>query len=369
LISLLLLKFRKKTPLPLSSSPWPSLSLIVAAYNEEDIIEEKIKNCLELEYDSDKLEIIFVTDGSSDSTPEMIRKYSQIKLLHEEKRSGKAAAVNRAVHQAQNEILVFCDANTFLNPGALKFLAQPYADPSVGGVSGEKKIRVNSDSAASGGEGFYWKYESFLKKMDSRLLTIVGAAGELFSVRKSAFVFIEPDTILDDFVISLRINLKGYRILYEPRAFAEETSSESIQEEKKRKVRITAGGFQSISRLPQLWKFWNHPTLSFLYISHRVLRWTLCPLAIIFLLLSNIILVFSNGLNDLSFYFWVLVLQTVFYLFSSIGWILSNSPRSIKIFYIPYYFLFMNLNVFQGFILFLKGSQSAVWDKSKRSMV
>jgi len=367
-ISLIILKLKpKRWVVSDKAYNFPTISLIIAAYNEESIIEEKIKNSKALRYDPSKLEIIFVTDGSTDSSPDIVSRYPEIRLLHENKRSGKSAAVNRAVSLANHEILVFCDANTDLNPDALLLIANHYEDPNVGGVSGEKKIKIAPNSAASGGEGIYWKYESFLKRMDSKLYSIVGAAGELFSVRKSLYEFIEPDTILDDFIISLRINLKGYSIVYEPGAFAEETSSASIKEEKKRKVRIAAGAFQSMGRLGELWKVWKNPRLSFLFISHKVLRWTLCPVFILTLFLSNLVIILDEGLALSSIYLYIFFLQSIFYLLATIGWLQSNRPKANKIFYIPYYFVFMNLSVFQGFLLFIRGKQSAVWDRSKRA--
>ncbi|MDX5319878.1 MAG: glycosyltransferase family 2 protein, partial [Bacteroidota bacterium] len=199
----------------------PSISLIVPCFNEADYILEKVANSKALEYPADKLQLIFISDGSNDATAELLREVPGILHLHEDQRAGKAAAMNRAMAYAEGEIVVFCDANTDLNPEALRYLSRHYADEKVGGVTGEKRIVKRDEAGASeAGEGIYWKYESFLKKADSRLYTVVGAAGELMSYRKSLYEPLEPDTLLDDFMQSMRVVLKGYRVVYEPLAVA-----------------------------------------------------------------------------------------------------------------------------------------------------
>lgn len=259
----------------------PSLTLVVAAYNEADLMDEKILNTLQLRYPADRLQLLFITDGSTDNSPEVISRYPQIKLMHSPERRGKINAVHRAMKEVHTHVVVFTDANTFLNQDALVNIARHYADPKVGAVSGEKRVKVEDVSDATAGEGFYWKYESTLKKWDSELYSVVGAAGELFSVRNDLYAPVYTDTILDDFMISMLIAQKGYRIVYEPAAYATESSSENIKEELKRKIRIAAGGIQSIVRLPKLLNPFAFPVLSFQYISHRVLRWTITPILMI----------------------------------------------------------------------------------------
>lgn len=352
---------RQKTP---PASFEPPVSLVVAAYNEADFIEQKILNTLQLDYPSDKLEIIFVTDGSSDQTPAIVARYPAVKLLHQPQRHGKTAAINRAMKQVRYPFVIFCDANTLLNAGAVKHIVKHYADGQTGGVAGEKKVLVSGAAGAAATEGIYWKYESFLKKMDAELYSVVGAAGELFSIRTHLYTPVEEDVILDDFIISLRINMAGYRIAYAPDAYAMETPSSSMEEEHKRKVRISAGGFQSIVMLRPLLNIFRYPLLSFQYISHRVLRWTLSPLSLPLLLITNIILVWAGaGL----FYQLVLAAQACFYLAALTGYQQAKAHRKSKIFYIPFYFLFMNIAVYQGFFRYLAKKQSAVWDKAQRS--
>ena len=192
----------------------PPVALVVAAYNEEDYIVEKIENSLALDYPKHLLELVFVTDGSTDSTPEIIKRYPQIKLLHRPERKGKAAAMNRSIDFVESSILIFCDANTMLNEACVREIVKHYQDPRVGGVAGEKKIlETGLNTAAATGEGLYWKYESFLKKLDSDLYSTMGAAGELFSVRKELFEAAPEGTIIEDFVQSstrrnIRVDLK-----------------------------------------------------------------------------------------------------------------------------------------------------------------
>ncbi|TLV02606.1 glycosyltransferase family 2 protein [Dyadobacter luticola] len=342
---------------------FPTLTLIIAAYNEESIIEEKIRNTLELSYPAGKLSLLFVTDGSSDRTPELVSKYPQIRLMHTPARSGKILAVHRAMHEVTSEVVVFTDANTFLNRDALVLIARHYADPTVGAVSGEKRVMQDAVSDATAGEGFYWKYESTLKKWDSELYSVVGAAGELFSVRRSLYKEVEPDTILDDFMISMRIAQQGYRIIYEPEAYASELSSENIQEELKRKVRIAAGGIQSIMRLKSLLSPFGYPMLSFQYVSHRVLRWTVTPFLMILSVILNIAIVATSG----GWFYWLILLgQLFFYGLAFAGWILERRKIKVKALFVPYYFCMMNYAVIAGIGRYYKGNQSAAWDKAKR---
>ena len=342
---------------------FPSLTLIIAAYNEASIIEEKIRNTLDLSYPKEKLQLLFITDGSSDSTPELISKYSEIKLMHIPARSGKIQAIHRAMHEVHSEVVVYTDANTFLNKEALLLIARHYADPTIGAVSGEKRVMQDELSDATAGEGFYWKYESTLKKWDSELYSVVGAAGELFSVRRSLYKPVESDTILDDFMISMLIAQQGYRIVYEPTAYASESSSDNIHEELKRKVRIAAGGIQSILRLKKLLNPFAFPMLSFQYISHRVLRWTITPFLLILALILNIAIVaISGGL----FYTLILIAQVTFYLLAFSGWMLEKRKIKVKALFVPYYFCIMNYAVLAGINRYIKGSQSSVWEKAKR---
>jgi biofilm PGA synthesis N-glycosyltransferase PgaC len=357
--------FKGKPVTPVTdATTLPSCSLVIAAYNEEGFITEKIKNTLELQYPKGKLELIFVTDGSSDRTPELVAAYPQIRLLHSPERRGKIAAVHRAMDTVTTEVVVFTDANTYLNPDALLNICRHYADPKVGAVAGEKRVQVEDTADATAGEGFYWKYESKLKAWDSELHSVVGAAGELFSIRKSLYQPVSPNAILDDFMISLLVAQQGYRVVYEPEAYASETSSANVKEELKRKIRIAAGGLQSIIWLKSLLNPFAQPLLSFQYISHRVLRWTVVPFLMMLALALNAAMVLRG---DASLIYQVLLAaQVVFYTAALTGWLLERREIKVKALFIPYYFCMMNYAVIRGIFRYLAGSQSAAWDKAKR---
>ena len=352
--------------IPANEGKWPTLTVLVAAYNEEDFIEQKIANTLSLQYPADRIKYIFVTDGSTDRTPEIVAQHGlQIKLLHQPARNGKIAAMHRAMQEVDTEIAVFTDANTFLNKEALMNIARHYADPTVGAVSGEKRVYMDEVADATAGEGFYWKYESKLKTWDSELYSVVGAAGELFSVRTALYEGVPPQTILDDFMISMLISKKVFRIVYEPMAYATESGSESVQEELKRKVRIAAGGIQSIIWLRSLLNPFGHFTLSFQYISHRVLRWTITPFLMILSLILNALIVWKGG--DVVYTF-LLACQILFYGLALLGWLLEKQHVRIKALFIPYYFCMMNYAVIAGMKRYFSGKQGAAWEKAKRRM-
>jgi len=323
------LKKKKRQPYVGNEDFFPTVSFIVAAFDEEDCIQQKIINSLEQNYPPEQIEFIFITDGSTDKTPEIIRRHSSIKLLHKPERKGKSSALNRAVQDAKNDILIFSDANTLLNNDATRNIARHYRDQKVGGVAGEKKvINLSSNSHAVGdSEGAYWKYESFLKKLDSEFYSVVGAAGELFSVRRILYESISYAVILDDFVISMKVAQKGYRIMYEPGAYAMELPSFSMQDEQKRKIRIAAGGFQAIA------------------------------------MLGSLMLLTSQNL----LYTALFIVQLSFYLLAVVASFVALKNNRLKIFKLPYYFVFMNLSVFQGFFRFLRGKQPATWEKAKRT--
>ncbi|EHQ25715.1 glycosyltransferase family 2 protein [Mucilaginibacter paludis] len=341
----------------------PTCTLVVAAYNEEHFMPEKIINTLQLKYPEGKLKFLFITDGSDDRTPDIISAYPQIELMHTPERSGKIMAIHRAMKNVNTDITVFTDANTFLNEDAIINICRHYADQTVGAVAGEKRVQVDKNADASAaGEGFYWKYESALKKWDSELYSVVGAAGELFSVRTALYKPVFDDTILDDFMISMLIAKQGYRIVYEPAAYATETSSANVSEELKRKVRIAAGGIQSILRLKEFLNPFNFPLLSFQYISHRVLRWTVTP----FLLILSFILNIALAAQGIVFYQLLLVAQILFYVMAILGWILEKRELRVKVLFIPYYFCIMNYAVLAGIIRYFKKTQSAAWERAAR---
>lgn len=343
--------------------PLPEVTLFIAAYNEESIVYEKMANCRKLDYPAEKLHILWITDGSTDATNELLATYPDVTLLYSPERKGKTAALNRGVPFVNTPYVIFTDANTMLNDQAIREIVRQFANPKVGCVAGEKRVEIRTEQGATAGEGLYWKYESALKALDYRLYSAVGAAGELFAVRTDLFEQMPDDTLLDDFILSLRIAQKGKLIAYCKEAYAVEDASLNMQEEEKRKVRIAAGGLQSIWRLRSLLNFFKYGTLSFQYISHRVLRWTITPIVLFLLLPLNIWLALSGS----PLYVTLLGLQLLFYVCGYMGYRMEQKQLRNKLLFVPYYFLFMNANVLRGFFYLRKNRGKGAWEKAKRS--
>jgi biofilm PGA synthesis N-glycosyltransferase PgaC len=357
--------YRKKKN---GSFPELPVTIIITAYNEEPVLEQKIKNTLAIDYPAALLHIIFITDGSTDDSHKFFNRYPFITLLHQPERKGKYAAIKRAMQKVQTPVVIFSDANTMLNKECIQKIIPHYQDEKVGGVAGEKKI-INSKLISSAGEAerMYWKYESVMKRLDAGLNTVTGAAGELFSIRTGLFKELDDEVILDDFIISMQVCLQGYKIVYEPGAFAAEMPSASLAEEEKRKVRISAGAYQSIGYLKDCLNIFKYPVLGFQFISRRLLRWILCPPLLIVLLLTNILIVFRYPHPD--FFSLLLYAQAVFYILALSGWIMARSGKKTGILTIPFYFIFMNYCLSKGFVKFMKGRQSVLWEKSLRQAV
>lgn len=359
----------KHTPQTISNQNLPDVCLFVTAYNEEDVVEQKVENSFSLKYPKKKIQYLWMTDGSTDRTTKLLNKYPEIQVEHIPERQGKIHAMNRGMQFVKAPIVIFSDSNTLLCEQSILEIVRQFENPRTGCVAGEKRIFENQeDVAATSGESFYWKLESFIKRMDAELNSAVGAAGELFAIRTNLYQQVESDTLLDDFIISLRIAGKGYRIAYSPNAYATETGSVSVKEELKRKTRIAAGGIQSIFRLPNLLNPLHSGWLSFQYFSHKFLRWTLAPFALLFIFLINlIILLEQHAFESANFYAVFFCFQLFMYFIACIGWLFENRKIRFKLFFIPYYFVAMNYASIKGIIRYIKGQQSVVWEKSKRA--
>lgn len=356
--------FTRKRRATASANPNPPVILLIAAYNEEEIVDRKMENSREIDYPDELMKIVWVTDGSNDNTNKLLAKYSDVKVLFVPERSGKSAALNRAVPLLDTPIVIFTDANTMLNRDSVREIVSAFSDLSVGCVAGEKRVLFDeNDGASSSGEGIYWKYESLLKSLDSRLYSAVGAAGELFAIRTELFEPVPADTLLDDFIMSMKVVEKGYRIFYCKNAYATESGSLNMKEEQKRKVRISAGGIQSVIRLLPLLNIFRYHIFSFQYISHRVLRWTISPVLLFALFPLNLFIVIYG--SPIIFMF-LLIAQILFYALALIGKIQEDRGVKNKFLYVPYYFLFMNYNVIKGFFYLMKRKGNGTWDKAKR---
>ncbi len=365
IVSLLVQLFTLSNNKNQNSAYEPDVTLFVAAYNEIEFVNKKVNNSFSLDYPKEKLHHIWITDGSNDGTPEALNKHDNIKVYHNADRKGKIGAINRGMNFVKTPIVIFSDANSMLNKQSIRHIVSEFQNSNVGCVAGEKRIITkNKDNAVNAGEGIYWKYESFIKKYESKINSAVGAVGELFAIRTELFNEIEHDTILDDFIISLRIAQKGYKIKYAPKAFATEGASININEELKRKTRIAYGGFQAITRLKGLLNPFRKPLLTFQYLSHKVIRWTLIPISILLLFFTNLYIATNENWN--GFYTIIFYLQIIFYLFVISGAVLQSKKTKLKLFFAPYYLFIMNLSEIMGLIRFVRKKQSINWERSKR---
>ena len=343
----------------------PSMTLMICAYNEEDVVAEKMENTLALDYPKDKLRIMWVTDGSSDRTNELLKAYPEVDIVFSPERRGKTAALKHGLRELKTRYVAFTDANTMINAGALREIARLFTDPTVGCVSGEKRVAARkAGEMAAEGEGLYWKYESTLKRWDNELYSTMGAAGELYAMDPKLCREVPDEALLDDFMMSMYVVQAGKRIAYTPDAYAQEYGSANIFEESKRKRRIAAGGLQSIWWLRSMLNPFHQPLVTFQYVSHRVLRWSITPIAMVLLLLANIALVVMGAGN---FYTVILILQILFYLMALAGWLLNRYGYKNKLLYTAYYFMFMNFNVFRGMAYLRTHGKSGAWEKAKRS--
>ena len=365
---LLLLKrtFGRKPPvltLP-ADDQLPAVTLMICAFNEEEVIKEKMENIRQIDYPRDKFCVMWVTDGSTDRSNQLLSAYDDVTLVFSPERRGKAAAMQHGLQENKAEFVVFTDANTMLNTNSIREIARLFMDERVGCVSGEKRVAARADGeVAAEGEGLYWRYESTLKRWDSELYSAMGAAGELFAVRMSHYRAAPSNALLDDFMISMLMVEDGHRIAYTSEAYAVEYGSANMHEESKRKRRIAAGGLQSIWWLRSLMNPLKYPVASFLFVSHRVLRWSVTPFAMLALIPLNVALILM-GCGVV--YTVIGVLQALFYAAAAMGWLLDKIGRKSKLLYVPYYFMFMNVNVFRGISYLTTHHTSGTWEKAKR---
>lgn len=361
-------RLKHHEPQPSLPEPLPHVTLFVTAFNEEQFVEDKIANSHALNYPADRLHLVWVTDGSNDKTNQLLANHSDVRVLYEPERRGKVHAMKRGLEFVETDIVIFTDANTMLSPESVTEIVRLFENPRIGCVAGEKRIsRDSRENAASSGEGAYWRYESWIKRNDAIAGTAIGAAGELFAMRKSLYQPISDNTLLDDFEISLRIALTGYKIGYSPLACAIERPSANIGEEMKRKVRIAAGSIQTMLRLGGLFNFFRHPMLTFQYVSHKVLRWVAVPLAMVLIIPTNIYLSAINNFAISNIYTWVLIAQALFYIAAFAGFALRNRKLSASWLYMPYYFYLANKAMWMGLWRFCRNTQSVNWERAKRA--
>ena len=353
----------KKAELPVDEA-LPDVTFMVCAYNEQDVVDMKMENIHQLDYPKDKLHVMWVTDGSTDDTNQKLSQYDDVEIVFSPERKGKTAALNHGISLIKTEITVMSDANTIVDCEAIREIVRYMQDPTVGCVAGEKRVMARHDGQiAAEGEGLYWKYESTLKRLDYELYSAMGAAGELNAIRTSLYEPMPENALLDDFVMSMRMVDRGYRIAYTSDAYAMEYGSADLEEESKRKRRIAAGGLQSCWWLKSMMLPFRQPLVAFQLVSHRVLRWSITPFALMALIPLNVILVMMKAG---TIYTVIWIMQILFYLTAYCGYLLECRQHRNKLLYVPYYFLFMNFNVFKGIHYLRTHQKGGTWEKAKR---
>ena len=343
---------------PGSPKVWPTVSLVVAAHDEAGCIGEKLENSLALDYPAERLEVLIGSDGSTDGTDAVVRGHPDPRVhLSAAPRAGKTSVLNRCIPAASGEVVVLSDANTRVDPAALKALVRHFEDPEVGAVCG--RLQLYNPTRAEYEESAYWKYESWLKALEGTQGAVVGANGGLYAMRRALYTRLPPSTIVDDFVIPLRLLEQGYRVLYEPAALASEETTEDYGREFGRRARIAAGNFQSLGLVPGLLSpFRGFPAFAFW--SHKVLRWC-APALMLIALAANI------ALLDEAFYQVTMGLQITFYGLAALGSLAVGPSVVRRTTGIAYYFVTMNLAIAVGFWRFLRNSQGAAWERTARA--
>jgi len=348
---------RKKLSPPPRSVDLPSITLVVAALNEEAVLERKLENCLALDYPSDKLEFLFISDGSTDRTNEILSLWvgPRFQTITLSSRVGKTRALKVAFPRCTGELIVLSDANTYYRTNALRLLARHFQDGHVGVVTGDVRIRPASGQFGQG-EGAYYRYERWLQKRESDFWTCVGVDGGMYAVRQTLLVPPSDEIILDDFVISMNSARQGYRIIYDPEAVAEEDPTPNDSQEFRRKVRIVAGGYQAMrlkEGVPRLTDF----RLMWLYLSHKLLRW----LAPVFM---AVLLGASAVLASRPLYAGALIWQAALYGLAFLCWQFTRLKAAF--FRLPYYFVLVNLAALQGLVRSMSGKETVLWPKAAR---
>ncbi|WP_373048072.1 glycosyltransferase family 2 protein [Vulgatibacter sp.] len=336
----------------------PSVSVVVAAYNEADVIGEKVQNSLALDYPAEKIEVVIGSDGSDDGTDEIVAACEdrRIRLDSSRQRSGKVGVLNRTIPTATGDIVVLSDANTMLDRDSIRKLVRHFRDPRIGAVCG--RLRLYNPKKSGYEESAYWVYESFLKLHEGKRGAVLGANGGLYAIRKKLFTPLPPNTIVDDFVIAMRCLQRGYQVIYDPEAVAIEETTEDYAKERIRRVRIAAGNFQSLGLVGDLLHP-KHGFAAFAFFSHKLLRW-LVPFLLAFAFLANLSLL-HRPLYQATF-----AVQMLFYWLAVIGFAVRLPGPIGKLASIARYFVEMNVGMAQGFVRYVRRTQKVTWQRTAR---
>lgn len=342
---------------------YPTVTVLIAAYNEIDCIRQKLDNTFRLDYPPDRLEVVVVTDGSTDGTDLIVATDGRAKLLHDKERKGKAGAINAALATVKTTVVVCTDANTMLNKEALRELVKYFQDSHVGAVAGEKRVVGTAFSGDILSEGVYWKYESVIRYWDSKLYSVTGALGELYAIRTELLKPVPKDTICEDLQISMRVIEEGKRVIYEPLAYGTEHISATIREEWKRKIRIAAGSFQFFQRMKLGCLCVRQPFAAFQFISRKLFRWLIVPYVLVIMLPISFFSFFYTSDTMVQF---ISLAQLLFFVSAFWGYYYSRGLHKSGIIYLPFYFIMANIAIIVGTCLYLNGRSFVMWEKVKR---
>lgn len=337
----------------------PNVSIVIACHNEQGNIERRIRNLLECEYPPELIEIVVVSDGSTDFTTELARRYETrgVKLLAYEGQRGKAIALNVGVEMAAGEIIVFADARQSFEPEAIREMVSNFADPSVGAVSGELHLDGGGSSSVGDGVGLYWKYEKWIRKSESRAGSTIGATGAIYAIRHSLWRPLPENTILDDVYTPMGIALGGHRVVFEEKARAHDHTADSARREFARKVRTLTGNYQLCQLMPRL--LLPNNMLLFQFYSHKIMR-LVSPISFLILFATNLILASSSPSAARFFYQSAFAGQLIFYAGVLAGAYMLKRNRTVRLLNFAYVFSLMNAAALVGLVYFLLGKRN-IW--------
>jgi len=344
----------KAKPQIIADSALPSVTILIAAYNEAAYITEKIRNCYAIDYPEYLLKIWVVADGSTDETVELLAQFPQVQIFYEPERKGKIAAIQRVIAAVTTDCIVFSDANAMLNKGCLRAMAVVWQDHSVGAIAGEKRV-VNAQNEVSG-ESVYWRYESLIKKWEGSVYSVTGGAGELFAIRKNLFQPVDTQMISDDLLISWKIIAQGYRMEYVADAYSEETDINGFRASLDRRIRVAAGSVQAMLHVCKgagyRWKriFWWE------LLSHRLLRTLIIPYCLIAILPLNFLLI-----PQCEMYAYFLGMQIVCWLAAILYWFFSDALQRHAWISLPAFFIWVHIAMILGAMRIIQGKQSVIW--------
>ncbi len=357
----LLYLYARLRPKPNSRLPdeLPSVTLLISAFNEEDCIAEKLENSLALDYPKDKLQVVVISDQSSDRTDEIVKGFADrgVKLLRMKERGGKTLGLNAAVAESASDVVVFSDANAMYQVDAIRALIAPFSDQRVGAVVGESTY-ADTDSDAGESESLYWRYETAIKQMESRAGSVVGGDGAIYAVRRSLYRPMGAD-VLSDFVNPLQVVEQGYRCLYERNAISVEEVAGSFDKEFKRKVRIVNRAWRATMSMKRLLNPLRYGWFAWQLISHKLLRW-LVPLFLVMILVTNTLILGKGFL-----YLFTFAAQIVFYTFAFVGAIIRKQADLNQLLYVPYYFCLVNIASALGIAEAYRGKTYATWSTAR----